>query len=257
MKHFVSSSMGKDSLATAIVAAEAGLPIDGAIYCEVMYTPEISGEIPEHRDFIYNVAIPKLEKDYGIKTTVLRSDRTMKDSFYHVSTKGKSVGKVIGFPIPGRCAINRDCKMRAINAWKRAQTEPITMYVGIAADEPKRLAKLKEGSVSILAKYGITEAMATEICRERGLLSPIYSFAKRNGCWFCPNATKAELLNIYYNHRELWNDLLSMQDTPNLVYPYWARGKTLYDIQAELETPQAKEQFRKIQRQRRNSMTSL
>ena len=108
------------------------------------------------------------------------------------------------------------------------------MYIGIAADEQKRLERLKEGSVSILAKYGITEEMAVKICRERGLLSPIYSFTKRNGCWFCPNARKKELLNIYYNHKELWEDLLSLQDTPNLALPYWRRGKTLHDVQEEL-----------------------
>ena len=234
MKFYLSQSFGKDSMCQAIVAAEMGEPIDGAIYCEVMYTDLISGEIPEHRDFIYNVAIPKLEKEYGIKTTVLRSDRTFKDCFYHVSTKGKSEGKLIGFPIPGMCVINRDCKIRAINAWKRLQSELITMYVGIAADEHKRLGRLKEGSVSILAKYGISEDMAVEICRAHGLLSPIYSFTKRNGCWFCPNASNNELLNVYYNHRDLWNDLLSMQDTQNLACPYWARGKTLYDVQEEL-----------------------
>ena len=234
MKFYLSQSFGKDSMCQAIVAAEMGEPIDGAIYCEVMYTDLISGEIPEHRDFIYKVAIPKLEKDYGITTTILRSDRTFKDCFYHVSSRGKSEGKLNGFPIPGMCAINRDCKVRTINAWKKAQTEPITMYVGIAADEHKRLERLKEGSVSILAKYGITEEMAVEICRAHGLLSPIYSFCKRNGCWFCPNSSKNELLNIYYNHRELFDDLLSLQDTPNLASPYWSRGKTLHDVQAEL-----------------------
>ena len=227
--------MGKDSLAQCIVAVEKGEPIHGAVYCEVMYTPEISAEIPEHRDFIYNVAIPKLEREYGIKTEIIRSELTMKDTFYHVCTKGKSEGKLRGFPIPGMCYINRDCKMRAINAWKKAQTEPFTMYVGIAADEPRRLARLKDGSVSLLAKYGITEEEAIQICKDRGLLSPIYTFAKRNGCWFCPNATKSELLNIYHRHRDLWDDLVSMQDTPNLVYPYWARGETLYDVQKRLE----------------------
>ena len=234
MKFYLSQSFGKDSMCQAIVAAEMGEPIDGAIYCAVMYTDKISGEIPEHRDFIYNVAIPKLEKEYGIKTTVLHSDITMKDTFYHVNIKGKSEGKLRGFPIPGMCVINRDCKMRAINAWYKAQTDPITMYVGIAADEKKRLARMKRGSVSILDKYGITEQMAMDICRERGLLSPIYSFAKRNGCWFCPNASKDELLHLYYNRSDLWNDLLSMQDTPNLACPNWARGKTLYDVQVEL-----------------------
>lgn len=235
MKYFLSQSFGKDSMAQAIIAAEMGEPVDGAIYCEVMFDKEISAEIPEHRDFIYNVAIPRLESEYGIKTTVLRADKTMKDCFYHVNTKGKSVGKLYGFPIPGKCAINSDCKMRVINEWKKAQTEDITMYVGIASDELKRLERMKEGSVSILAKYGITEDRAVEICRERGLLSPIYSFAKRNGCWFCPNASKKELLNIYNSHKELWNDLLSMQDTQNLACPYWAHGKTLHDVQKELE----------------------
>ena len=72
MKYIASCSFGKDSLAQIIVAREHGEPIDGAIYVEVMYTDEISGEIPEHRDFIYDVAIPKLERDFGVKTTVLR-----------------------------------------------------------------------------------------------------------------------------------------------------------------------------------------
>ena len=151
MRFIASNSMGKDSLAQCVIAKEKGEPIHGAVYCEVMYTPEISAEIPEHRDFIYNVAIPKLEREYGIKTEIIRSDITMKDTFYHVCIKGKSEGKLRGYPIPGMCHINRDCKMRAINAWKKAQTEPFTMYVGIAADEPRRLARLKEAqSLSLL-----------------------------------------------------------------------------------------------------------
>lgn len=79
------------------------------------------------------------------------------------------------------------------------------------------------------------EAMAADICKSRGLYSPVYEYAKRNGCWFCPNIRKAALLHMYLNHRDLWNVLLKMQDTPDLAYPYWARGKTLYDVQAELE----------------------
>lgn len=235
MKHIASCSFGKDSLAQIIVAVEHGEPIDGAVYCEVMYDNTISGEHPAHRDFVYEVAIPKLEKEYGIKTTILRSDITMKDTFYHVITRGPREGKLVGYPIPGRCAVNRDCKMRPIKAWKKSWTEPVTMYVGIAADEEKRLERMKAGTVSILAKYGITEAMAVDICKERGLYSPIYEFSGRNGCWFCPNARKDELLDIYRNHKDLWDDLLSLQDTPNLAYPYWARGKTLHDIQAWLD----------------------
>lgn len=48
MKYIASCSFGKDSVAQIIVAKYYNEPID-----------EISGEFPEHRDFIYNVAIPK------------------------------------------------------------------------------------------------------------------------------------------------------------------------------------------------------
>ena len=39
-----------------------GEPLDEVIYCEVMFDQGISGEIPEHRDFICRTAIPRLEK---------------------------------------------------------------------------------------------------------------------------------------------------------------------------------------------------
>lgn len=235
MKYFLSQSFGKDSMAQAIIAAEMGEPVDGAIYCEVMFDKEISAEIPEHRDFIYNTAIPRLEREYGMKTTILRAEKTMIDNFFRVLTKGKNKGKLYGFPIPGMCKINSDCKMKVINTWKKAQTEPITMYVGIAADERKRLNRLRPGNVSLLEKYGVTEKMAIDICKSHGLLSPIYSFTSRNGCFFCPNAKKQELLHLYNNHRDIWDMLLTMQSCKNLAYPYWKHGKTLYDIQRELE----------------------
>ena len=60
-KYVASCSFGKDSLASVILAHEHGEPLDEIIYCEVMFSKEISGEVPEHRDFIYNTAIPKLE----------------------------------------------------------------------------------------------------------------------------------------------------------------------------------------------------
>ena len=71
MKYISSCSFGKDSLATIILAKERGDPLDEVVYCEVMFDDHISGEIPEHRKFIHDVAIPKLD-DWGIRTDVLR-----------------------------------------------------------------------------------------------------------------------------------------------------------------------------------------
>ncbi len=65
-KSIASVSFGKDSLATILLAKEHGEPLDEAVYCEVMFDKTISGEVPEHRDFIYGRAIPALER-MGIK----------------------------------------------------------------------------------------------------------------------------------------------------------------------------------------------
>ena len=61
MKYISSCSFGKDSLATIILAKERGDPLDEVVYCEVMFDDHISGEIPEQRKFIHDVAIPKLD----------------------------------------------------------------------------------------------------------------------------------------------------------------------------------------------------
>ena len=52
MKHIASCSFGKDSLASVLLAIEHNEPLDEVAYCEVMFDNEISGEIPEHQEFI-------------------------------------------------------------------------------------------------------------------------------------------------------------------------------------------------------------
>ena len=46
-----------------------------AHYCEVMFDDATSGEVPEHQAFIYQAAIPALEK-LGVPVRVLRSEKT-------------------------------------------------------------------------------------------------------------------------------------------------------------------------------------
>lgn len=234
-------------MAQIIVAMQNNEPLDEIVYCEVMFSPEISGEMPEHRDFIYNVAIPKLEKDFGLKTTVLRSDRNLQDLFYHVITKGKNIGKLASFPIPGRCMVNRDCKQRAIRAYKKAQTEEVTYYVGIAADEKNRLERLKEGCVSLLAKYGVTEYEAAEICNANGLLSPVYEYTKRNGCWFCPYSNKNELLHIYRKHPDLWGELEKLQNAPNKSRECFTYNQTVFEVEEQLKRYEKKLMYKGVQ----------
>lgn len=85
--HIASCSFGKDSLATILLALEHGEPLDEAVYCEVMFDKRISGEVPEHRAFIYETAIPRLER-LGVPVRVLRSDKTYLDLFAGAITRG-------------------------------------------------------------------------------------------------------------------------------------------------------------------------
>ena len=76
MKKIASCSFGKDSLAAIIVSEENGIHIDKAVYCRIMFDNSISAEPPEHEAFIHEVAIPTLEKRYGIKTTIVQAKET-------------------------------------------------------------------------------------------------------------------------------------------------------------------------------------
>lgn len=245
LKYIASCSFGKDSLAQIIVALQHGKPIDEVMYCEVMFTDEISAEFPEHRNFIYRVAIPKLKKLYGLNTVILRSDTNMWKDFHTIRVRGVNAGKLRGFPIPGLCNINRDCKIKPIKSYLASQTEEYTQYIGIAADEPKRLARLKSNEISILAKYGITEEMATDICKKHDLLSPIYEFTNRNGCFFCPNASVGELRHLYFNRGGLWLMLHGLQEVPNTSRRCFTKSKTIFDYEM---------QFREEERRNNNGI---
>ena len=117
-KFIASCSFGKDSLATILLAKEHGEPLDEAVYCEVMFDKGISGEVPEHRDFIYDTAIPRLER-MGVKIIVLRSEKTYMELFTGRVTRGPKKGMVRSFPLCGKCAVQRDCKIRPIQRYQK------------------------------------------------------------------------------------------------------------------------------------------
>lgn len=243
MKYIASCSFGKDSIATILLAREHNEPLDEIVYCEVMFDENISGELPEHRDFIYNVAIPKFE-EWGYKVTVLRSDRNYSSIFNSIITKSRVEGrngKKYGFPLSLGCWVNSRCKIPPIDNYWKNQNEQYTQYVGIAVDEPKRLQRLSgTNRTSLLEKYGFTEEMAKQKCIEYGLLSPIYEFTNRNGCWFCMHQKRKELRHLYENHKDLWNKLLDMsQQELNNPYFYGYDKITFSDIDEQFRLEDA------------------
>lgn len=219
MKYIAACSGGKDSVATLILAKEKNEPLDEVVYCEVMFDHETSGEVPEHRDFIYRKVKPYVENVLKVPFVVLRSEKTYLDVFNHVICRGPRQGKVCGFAIPGMCAINRDCKIPPITKYWKSQGADVTQYVGIAYDEPQRIERLRgTNRVSLLEKYEITEQQAREICKQHGLLSPVYEIAKRNGCWFCPNCSDDEFTHMIYQHEELFDRLVELEQKTENIY---------------------------------------
>lgn len=229
MKYIASCSFGKDSVATVLLALEHGEPLDEIVYCEVMFDDNVSGEIPEHIDFIRNKAIPAFEK-HGIKTTVLRADWSYVKHFTAPVKRGAHQGLIRGFPICGICSICRDCKLPPIRKYIQALPEGTVQYIGIAKDEQERLMRLDGQKVSLLDKYSYTEKGAWELCKRHGLLSPIYEFTDRGGCWFCPNAKEKELRHLYDHHKDLWKRMLTLQALPNKCSELFNRTDRFSDI---------------------------
>lgn len=221
-----------------LLALEHGEPLDEVVYCEVMFDKRTSGEVPEHRAFIYETAIPRLEQ-LGVPVRVLRSDKTYLDLFAGTVTRGPKKGLRCGFPLCGHCYVQRDCKLRPIRRYNRTLTPDTVQYVGIAYDEQKRLSRLKNQQVSLLAKYKFTEEDAKQLCQTAGLLSPVYAFTNRGGCWFCPNAKRKELRHLYDHHPKLWAKMLELQAMPGKVSEKSNRTERFSDIDAAFQKEDA------------------
>lgn len=226
-------SGGKDSTASIILEHKLGLPPSRIVFCEVMFDHArgISGELPEHIDFVKNTAAKKF-KAWGYQVDIIQSDSDYIQEFYHVITRSKVPGrngKYAGFFIGGMCAGNDRLKMRPLRKYRR-QYPNAKYIVGIAADEPKRLERMKPDSYSLLAEHGYTEQMCYDLCKLHGLLSPIYETNQRGGCWFCPNQSITGFARLQTEHPELYQELLSLSHVDNLVSQNFKYGLTFTDI---------------------------
>ena len=196
--YIASCSFGKDSLCSILLALEHGEPLDRVVFSEVMFDNEkgISGEVPEHIEWVYNVAIPRLESK-GVKVDVVRSKLDYISLCNKVLKSGKKVGQKYGHQNCKPCYANSDLKIAPIRSYlsRMRKDYDIVQYVGIAIDEPIRLARL-EGTdkISLLTKYGYTEQMAMDKCKEYSLLSPLYSMGCRGGV----SSVLTQMLNDTY-----------------------------------------------------------
>lgn len=105
----------------------------------------------------------------------------------------------------------------------------IVQYLGIAADEPKRISRHdKPGFKMPLVEIGWEEAYCRQWCEENDLLFPIYTSATRGGCWFCHNQGIDQLRQLRHDYPELWALLMKWDlDSP---VTFHADGRTVHDF---------------------------
>lgn len=244
-RYIAGSSFGKDSMASILTAIRYKEPLDAVLYCEVMFDEDVSGEVPEHRDFIYKAAIPWVQS-HRIPVIVVKPERTYLDVFYQKIRKSSNpllIGKYNGFPMAGRCCIQSRCKAKALEQYaKKHFPKEAVKYIGLSSDEPLRLQKLAPEQISLLDKYGIGKEEAMEMSKAAGLLSPVYEFARRSGCWFCPNASERELVHLRKHHPELWNRLLELgkEDTATKRFN---RSYTVFELEERLSKADIRKGF--------------
>lgn len=230
-------SFGKDSMATLILAAEQGIPIDRVMYCDIRFSPELSGEYPLMAAWI-PTAEQRLKELFGITVDHVYSGVSFYEQFYKVKQKGNHVGDIYGFPYVIDAWCNGRLKLRAIKKYEaQFRNNEITTFVGIAYDEPVRWERMKKKQTdkhkyrSLLYEQKITEQEAFEICRRYDLLSPMYTSGDgiyRGGCWFCVKQCLADLYSLWKNYREYFDILAEIERVS--VNTFRAEGITLKEL---------------------------
>ena len=167
MEHIASLSYGKDSLAMLEAIKILGLPLDRIVTAEVWATETVPAEFPEMVEFKKKADQIILDR-YGIQVEHFRSQNTY-DSVFHMTRK--DTGRMYGFPIvKGSWCVS----YLKTSVLKKLELPNTVKYLGIAADEPKRIARHSGNARLPLVEIGWDEAYCRKWCEENDLLSPIY-----------------------------------------------------------------------------------
>lgn len=226
-RHIASVSFGKDSLAMVLLILERGLPLDEVVFYD---TGMEFKAIYDTRD----KALPILE-EHGVKYTELHPPRPFLFDMLEKPVNSKKNGLHYGYSWCGGCARwGTACKTAALDAAARKAGRNVVQYVGIAADEPKRLERLPENKAAPLADWGITEADALRLCYEKGFFWEenefrLYDILDRVSCWCCANKNLKELRNIRTHLPKYWNRLKDLQSRTDR--PMKGPGKSVFDLE--------------------------
>lgn len=196
---------------------EEGRQVDEIIYCNIMATSNIGGEYPEMYEYI-NKINKYIKQNYNKEIKILVQKKSFEDYFYITKKTGKNKGKIYGYPYTIRSWCNERLKLKVFNEYYKTLKEEYTTYIGIAYDEPKRLAKLEKNEKAPLAEWKMTEADCLQYTKEKGLYNPLYDKFKRLGCWFCVKQGLDSLRILRQDYPEFWKILLKWQEDSEVPF---------------------------------------
>lgn len=207
-----------------------GESVDRAVFLDTKL------EFPELYQYLDRV--DEYIADFGIQIErIVTSPHTFEHFFYRPHSKGKSEGRIQGFPYAGFssfCWIRREFKKFPKPGANDCH------HIGIAYDERHRTkrktyteevecvgcAPFSENCNTLVNRtskhyrFPLIEAKMTErdcidFLEQRDLINPLYDYFKRIGCWLCPYQSKKSLYNLYRKYPELWGRLVEYErDSP-------------------------------------------
>ena len=202
--YIVSLSGGKDSTAMLLRLIEEKRPIDRILFCDTGL------EFPQMYDHLN-----KLEQYIGRKITRLKAEYSFEYYFleYMPKRKNPALRQYTGNSWAG--PNNRWCtgrlKINVVNKYLKElkKNYDVVEYIGIAADEPKRV----KHACYPLVEWGMTEKDCLDYCYAHGFdWGGLYEIFHRVSCWCCPLQPLSELRKLYECFPELWKQLRKWDD---------------------------------------------
>ena len=193
---------------------EENMQVDEIIFSKIKATDQVGAELPEMYTYIDKINA-FIKKNYDKEITILEQKKSFEDYFYTV----KKTGKTYGFPYTISAWCNDRLKIRVFKEYYKKQKEEYVTYIGIAYDEPKRLARLKENERAPLAtEWKMTEEDCLKFLEDRGLDNPLYEKFDRLGCWFCPKQSLKSLRVLRRDYPDLWEIILKWQEDSKVPF---------------------------------------
>jgi hypothetical protein len=231
VRNILALSGGKDSAALAVYL-RGKIPDLEYVFMDTGY------ELPETYEYLQ-----RMRAILGIDIKVIKSEYTFEDwlrlkNYY--------------LPSPQRRWCTETLKIKPYE--KYVGNDRAYSYIGIRADEDR------DGYISsnnkIIPKYpfvedGLVYQDVESLLDSSGLGFPAYySWRSRSGCYFCFFQQKIEWINLYENHKDLFEKAMSFETANKGSFEKftWCQNESLKDLLERAET--IKSEFKK------NSLTS-